>query len=156
MIDSHMSDPEYTQINDVLNTIEVIINTYAINLTEEENQKLGVINETNKLFVNKVKDYHESQPALDSPDVNWAEFEKDYISRDQYGKLSMRLLSLEKRITETRRLHDHDNYQNGLLDYNYTKYKNGTSPGAGYDSKADEYGQFFKGGGPSEPTPDNP
>ncbi|MFT5054178.1 MAG: hypothetical protein ACI97X_001202 [Oceanospirillaceae bacterium] len=149
MISVHMPPAEYDQVMGFLSSAEALLNPYTRNLSEEENQKVGAIQEGNKLFVNKVKDFHESQPALDSPDVEWGEFEQDYLSRDQYGKLSMLLLSLEKRITETRRLHDYDNYQSGLLDYDYTKYKNGTAPGAGYDSKAQEYGQFFKGGGSS-------
>jgi hypothetical protein len=156
MISTHMTQAQYDQANTDLDSLEAVINTYAQNLSEDENSKVGAINETNKLFVNKVLDFHNSQPALDSPDVDWSEFERDHTSRSQYDLLAMRLLSLEKRITETRRLHDYDNYQSGLLDYNYTKYKNGTAPGAGYDSKASEYGQFFTGGGGSTADDGNP
>ena len=45
--------------------------------------------------------------------------------------------------TETRRLHDYDNYQNSLLDYKYSKYKMETQPGLGYDAKVEELKQFF-------------
>ena len=155
MIDSHMSPADYDSVNTALDTIEAILAPHARNLSEEENAKVGAINETNKLFVNKVKDLHDSQPALDSPDVDWGEFERDYASRDQYGKLSMRLLSLETRITETRRLHDYDNYHSGLLDYEHAKYKNRTGAGAGWDSKVAQLGQFFTGGGSSS-VDDNP
>lgn len=60
-------------------------------------------------------------------------------------------------MTETKRLHDYDNYQNSLVDYNYTKYKSDTQPGKGFDSKAADLKQFFPGtgksGGGSEEPP---
>lgn len=119
---------------------------YMRNLSEEENNTVGRINETNKLFVNKDRDYHQSQPALDSPDVNWVEFEADYESRRYYELSVMRLAAVSKAMTETRRLHDYDNYQNALLDYRYAQYKDTTSPGLGFDTKVEELGQFFTGG----------
>ncbi len=48
-------------------------------------------------------------------------------------------------MTKTRHLHDYDNFQDTLLDYNYTRYKAGILPGSGYDSKAEKLNQFFPG-----------
>ena len=99
------------------------------------------------------------QTSLQILTVNWLEFEADFSSRRFYETVALRLTALAKALTETRRLHDYDNYQNALIDYDYAKYKDRISPGLGYDSKVEELGQFFTGGGnsttpdDSEPTP---
>ena len=155
---NHLPVAESDAIKLLMDQLEAGIQPYLRNLSDAENAELGSINETNKLFVNKVRDYHQSNPALDSPDVDWTEFEADFESRSFYELLAMRLSALVKSITETRRLHDHDNYQNALIDYEHAKYKDRTSPGLGYDSKVEQLGQFFQGGGPSttsEPVPNS-
>ena len=152
---NHVDPVDKAQAGALVDQIDVLLAPYMRNLSEEQNVKLGVINEQNKLFVNKVRGFHLSQPALDSPEVDWAEFEKDFESREFYELLAQRLESLAKRITETRRTHDYDNYQCALIDYRYAQYKNSVGPGAGYDSKIEELSQFFTGGGSSS-TDDTP
>lgn len=156
MYNNHVPDVDKTQAGGLIDQLEALLQPYLRNLSSDENTKVGFISENNKLFVNKVRDYQISQPALASPDVDWNEWKADYSSRQFYEQTAQRLEALVKAMTETRRLHDYDNYQNALIDYNYSKYKDGTSPGLGYDSKVEELGQFFNSGGPSEPTPDNP
>ena len=156
MINNHVPDVDKAQAGALLDQLETLLQPFLRNLSPEENAQIGSISENNKLFVNKVNDYHTSQPTLNSPDVDWTEWEADYASRQFYELASIRIEALNKALTETRRLHDYDNYQNALIDYSYAKYKDGTSPGLGYDTKVEELGQFFKGGGPSEPTPENP
>ncbi len=156
MKNDHVPDLDRTQTISLIDQIDALLAPYLQNLSEEENTQIGSISEQNKLFVNKVNDFHQVQPALDSPDVDWPEFEADYSSRQFYELIAIRLEGLAKTITETRRLHDYDNYHNGLLDYKYAQYKDSTQPGAGYDTKVAELGQFFQGGGPQEPTPDAP
>lgn len=153
---NHMTPADVTQAFTLIGQIEALIQPYLRNLSPEENVTIGKISEKNKLFVNKVNDLHQTQSALQSPDVDWAEFDADFQSRYYYEAFAMRLEALMKAITETRRLHDYDNYQNALLDYRYAQYKDTTSPGLGYDSKVEQLGQFFEGGGPKEPTPENP
>ena len=156
MYNKHIPQVDKDQAGTLVDQLEALLQPYLRNLSAEENARIGFISESNKLFVNKVRGYHTSQPTLDSPDVDWTEWEEDYDSRQFYELAAQRLEALAKAMTETRRLHDYDNYQNALIDYNYAKYKDGTSPGLGFDSKVEELGQFFSGGGPSEPTPDNP
>ncbi|MBI1288764.1 MAG: hypothetical protein GC178_14445 [Flavobacteriales bacterium] len=149
MINNHVPDLDKQQAGTLMDQVEALLQPFLRNLSEEENGTVGHIDEKTKLFVNKVMDYHTSQPALDSPDVDWVEFEADRASRQFYELLAMRLDALSKALTETRRLHDYDNYQNGLIDYHYAQYKDTTSPGLGYDTKVAELGQFFTGGGSS-------
>lgn len=149
MYNNHVPDVDKTQAGGLIDQLEALLQPYLRNLSAEENAQVGFISENNKLFVNKVRDFQLSQPALGSPDVDWNEWKNDYESRAFYEQTAQRLEALVKAMTETRRLHDYDNYQNSLIDYNYAKYKDGTSPGLGYDSKVEELGQFFTGGGSS-------
>lgn len=132
--------------------LEGILQPFLRNLDEDENNRIGSVSEKNKLLINKVRDYHNSQPGLSAPDVDWAEFTADYADRAFLEALALRLTALAKSLTETRRLHDFDNYQNALIDYRYTKYKNTTEPGVGYDTKEEELAQFFEVTTPARPT----
>ncbi len=153
---NHVTPADVTQFDLLLGQAETLIQPYLRNLTPEENSRVGSIAEKEKLMVNKVKDYNDSQPGLSSTDVDWAEFTLDFNSRRFYELRAMRLMALGKAMLETKRLHDHDNYQNALIDYAYAQYKDRTSPGLGYDTKVEEIGQFFTGGGPGIPSPENP
>jgi len=114
-----------------------------INLSEKDMRKYKKLNKKQIMFINKDNDYHENQPALDSPDVNWAEFENDFSSRAFLNQAALRLRALANAFEETARLHDYDNLTNAKIDFRYANYKNLTEPGAGYDSKADELNQFI-------------
>ena len=98
-------------------------------------------------------DYQNNQPALSTPDVDWTEYKADHADRSFLENTSLRLEALSKTLLETKRMHDYDNYQSALLDYKYTQYKNETSPGSGYDTKAAELKQFFPNTGGSDKTP---
>lgn len=143
IITSHITDEQNEDINDALDIIDAIADTITQNLSPEERQRYGSINEQNKLFANKVYDYHVNSPELQSPDVDWIEFERDYKTRRLLEAIYLRLLSLEKKIVDAKTLHDFDNYQNSLTDYDYTQYKDNTSGGGGWSVKKDELKQFF-------------
>lgn len=143
VIQMHFTPAEKTQFDTLVGQLEALLQPKLRNLSEAENQTYGTIKENNKLLVNKVKDYRDTQPALSSPDVDWTEFTADFDDRSFLSTSSLRLDALSNGLTETRRLHDYDNYQNSLIDYHYTTYKDNTSPGTGYGPKADELKQFF-------------
>jgi hypothetical protein len=148
---NHFTVAETTAIDNALTAIETVLNAKNItNLNADERNEYGSIKEKNKLFANKVRDYQQTQPALSSPDVNWVEYEADYQDRQFIDRRVIRIAGIVERLTDKKMLHDYDNYQNGLNDYDYTKFKAGGSNGSGYDTKADELGQFFTGG-PDKP-----
>jgi len=138
----HFDEAVITEINTALSSLETLLAEKAANLTPEERQSMGSINEQNKLLVNKVKDYHDGQPALSSPDVDWTEFDADHASRAFIGNLLSRINALRIGMDNARILHDHDNYQAALTDYDYTQYKN-KSGAVGYEDKENELKQFF-------------
>ena len=96
MNNNHVSDPDKTQAGALVDQLEALLQPHLRNLSAEENTKLGTISENNKLFVNKTRDYNLSQPALSSPDVDWTEFEADFVSRQFLELLALRISALNK------------------------------------------------------------
>ncbi|MBK8443232.1 MAG: hypothetical protein IPL35_07360 [Sphingobacteriales bacterium] len=138
----HFSAAEKTTINNAVAALETALTDKLANLNAEERGRLGSINEQNKLIVNKVRDYRLSQPTLSSPDVDWTEFLNDFDSRVFIQNLMMRLDGLLQSLENAKILHDWDNYQAALTDYDYAKYKVGTQA-LGYETKLEEIKQFF-------------
>lgn len=143
--DKHFTPQEKTTILESLSALEVVLKPKLSVLTAEERSTYGSVNEQNKLIINKVRDLRSSQPDLSSPDVNWEAFENDHNSRDFIQGIMMRLDSIHLGLQSSKILHDWDNYQASLTDYDYTKYKESTGAN-GYQVKALEIKQFFKGG----------
>ena len=141
-----------TQITDFDKTLDDLT-AITQNLTDEERTRFGSINERNKLFVNGVQDFAVNQPDLKSPDVDWTEFEKDYDDRKFADTRADRLENVLRMLTDFKIIHDYDNYQNALTDYDYTKYKSNTDV-AGFSEKLNYLKQFFAntGGGNTPPT----
>ncbi len=124
---THLSAAEITAAQDALTQLETSLNAISITLTAEDRQKYGSINEQNKLLVNKVSDYHKNQPALQTAQVDWAEFDRDYNSRTALESFIARLESLSTKLKSTKILHDYDNYQAALTDYAYTSFMAGAA-----------------------------
>ncbi|MGV9005016.1 hypothetical protein [Flavobacterium sp.] len=78
---NHFSDAEKLQFDNAINAITTIILAKTYNLTPKERSKFGKIGEKKKLLIDKIKEYHQNVPALQSPDVDWDEFEADYTTR---------------------------------------------------------------------------
>lgn len=141
----HFSAAEKTTINTAVTSLETALTPKLANLSPEERQQYGSVNEHNKLIINKVKDFRDSQPALSSPDVDWTEFVNDFDTRSFLQTNIQRLQSLIDGLNNAKVLHDWDNYQAALTDYDFAKYKSATQA-VGYATKVDELAQFFAGG----------
>lgn len=138
----HFTAAEKTTVNTALASLETALQAKLANLSAEERQQYGSVNEQNKLIINKVKDFRDSQPGLSSPDVDWTEFANDHDTRAYLQATIQRLQSLIDGMTNAKILHDWDNYQAALTDYDYAKYKV-TTNATGYQTKVSEIGQFF-------------
>ncbi|MBK8562884.1 MAG: hypothetical protein IPN76_05935 [Saprospiraceae bacterium] len=160
LIVKHITAEHKTDVNKNIDDIDTVLENYVVNLSSEERQKYGSIDEDNKLFANKVMDYRNSEPNRSSPQVDWVEFEADYVDRVTIEGWINRLMSMVGKLQNTKILHDFDNYQNGLVDYKYTQYMDDTEED-GYSVKRQELAQFFKRpssggdatGGTPPPTP---
>lgn len=138
----HLSTAKLADAENALTTLEDALSEIKYNLTPEERQKYGSINEQNKLMVAKVNDFYINQPQLGAPEVDWDEFAKDFESRKNIENMINRLEAITQNLKNAKILHDFDNYQAALTDYSYSTYKAG-SASAGYETKHTELKQFF-------------
>jgi len=142
----HLTEQEKDKLNDLLNEIEQVLEGKLVNLTPAERQKYGCVDEKNKLLINKVRDFTRNDADTKTPDVNWEEFERDYISRQFWESYMARFNRLMTGMKNAKILHDYDNYQDAMRDYRYAKYKESLVPG--YATKVAAIKQFFRGGRP--------
>ncbi|WP_264563486.1 hypothetical protein [Flavobacterium sp. N3904] len=138
----HYTAAEKTAVGTSLTAIETALAAKLKNLSPEERSKFGSVQEQNKLIINRVKDFRNSQPALSSPDIDWVEFQNDVDSRDFIQSTIARLESIAQSLNNNKIMHDYDCYQAALTDYDYSKYKTGTKV-AGFEKKVNELSQFF-------------
>ncbi len=143
--DRHFSAVEKATANSALASLEISLANKLANLSASERQQYGSVNEQNKLIINKVKSFNDTQPNLSSPDIDWMEFNNDFDSREYLQTLVLRLQSLIDGLTNAKILHDFDNYQAALTDYDFAKYKASTNA-VGFQTKVAEIGQFFNSG----------
>ena len=142
LIQNQLTVADTDAIAKALTDIENAIKAKTVNLTPDERQKYGSINEQNKLFVNKVNDLHSSQPQFNSNKVNWPEFESDFAIRSSLENIMLRMKSIEEQLDDTKILHDNDNYQQSLSQYSYISYlANENEPGV--TTLKEELAQFF-------------
>ena len=138
----HISTAQIASLDAALDSLTTVVMSITQSLSDEERIQYGSIQERNKLFVNGVYDFANNQPALRSPDVDWTEFDLDYLDRKVADTRADRLESILRMLTDFKIVHDYDNYQNALTDYEYTKYKSKTDV-AGYNEKHQYLKQFF-------------
>ena len=148
----HITAAQITDFDKALADLLAIVTTITTNLMDEERSRFGSINEKNKLFVNGVLDYATTQPNLKSPDVDWTEFQADYDDRKFADTRADKIENLLRMLTDFKIVHDYDNYQDSLTDYDYTKYKASTSA-PGYTEKQAYLRQFFPNTGGSNTPP---
>ncbi len=142
LIQNQLTVADTDAISKALTEIENAINTKMVNLTPDERQKYGSINEQNKLFVNKVNDLHSSQPQFNSSKINWPEFESDFAIRSSLENIMLRMKSIVEQLDDTKILHDNDNYQQALSQYSYISFlANENEPGI--TTLKEELAQFF-------------
>lgn len=150
---THLSAAETTAAKDAVTQLEAALSVITINLLAADRQRYGSINEQNKLFVNKIQDYHKSQPQLQTSQVDWAEFDKDHTSRLLMEDLIARLESMLTKLHNAKILHDYDNYQAALVEYAYTNFMAGTGA-SGYETKLGDLKQFFNKSTPTGGQPE--
>lgn len=139
---THLTDEQLEAVYTALTNLEAALAPAVTNLNSEERRKYGSVSEQNKLFINKVHDYSLNQPSLRTPDVDWDEFNRDMNSRLLIEGFNARLQNLINGLTNSKVLHDYDNYQAALDDYSFTNYKAGTSA-SGFEAKQTDLKQFF-------------
>ena len=150
----HLTAAQKTSFDAGLKMILDVMAEVSQNLSDQERKKYGSVNEQNKLLVNKGNDFHTNQPNLQSPDVDWAEFDASFADRSFADSRLNTIASVERQLSDFKIAHDYDNYQDILTDYDYSQYKASTQA-IGYSEKVAELKQFFprSGSGGSDTPP---
>ena len=115
LMQNQLTAANLTAINAALAQLESSLLGKTVNLTPDERQRYGSINEQNKLLVNKTNDYRLSSPQFNAPQVDWTEFLSDFTTRATLEGFLQRLASILEQISDTKILHDNDNYQQAFL-----------------------------------------
>lgn len=113
---------ELTENNAHLDALLAFAGKSAPQLSSEDRMNYGSINETNKLLVNKSKSYMEQNPDLIPQFVNMDEFERDYIARETIEEMIQKLDLIKRKLSDTKILLDHDNYQDTMTFYRAIRY----------------------------------
>jgi hypothetical protein len=95
----HLTAAQKTSIDTAISTVETILLSIVPNFSAEERTLYGSVDEKNKLLVNSVRDYFQTQPALASPDVDWVEYEADFQDRSFCDTREKRLTNIVKLLT---------------------------------------------------------
>lgn len=140
---THFTEDQKNEINGALNHIFDVVQNHAVNLTAKERSQYGKVGEQGKLLLNKVKDFLDSNTGLESPDVDWEEFKKDYDDRAFASGVLSQLESLKTQMLSIKILRDYDNKVDALRDYKFAQYKNTLPNGGEYSVKVDKLKQFF-------------
>jgi hypothetical protein len=142
----HFSVYEMEVIDNAWRAIMEVFTRKTRNLSPEERSRYGSISEENKLIVQKVLEYNAVQPHLNCPDVDYTELKSDWADRMFLAGFLSRMVEATNIANNIRITHDYDAFQNSRIDYDYTKFKMNTNPGAGFESKYNDLLYFFKTG----------
>lgn len=157
LISTQLEEASSTVLLGYLQLVVNALKAFTHDLSPEERQKYGSINEQNKLLVGKVMEYQTNAPDLSSPQVNWVLFKQHWTTRTGLARLEDTCQRIIEMCSDPRILHDYALYQSSLTDYDYTKYRAGSnsSDGGVFTTKMEELRQFFPtgGGNPSSPAP---
>lgn len=141
---------ELTKLDQALQTIDTVLSGKTINLTPDQRQQYGRIAEQNKLFVNKAKIYMEQYAQYVPNFLDKAEFDRDYIAREQVEQRLQLLDSITEQLSDTKVLLDHDNYHNAITFYRNMKFLSGENV-PGTNVIYEDLKQFFVTTAPSTP-----
>lgn len=122
LISLSFSKSDLETIDKALQDIQTVLKGKTINLTPDQRQQYGRIAEQNKLFVNKAKSYMEQYAQHVPGFLDKAEFDRDYIAREQIEQRLQLLDSLTEQLSDTKVLLDHDNYHNAISFYRSIRY----------------------------------
>lgn len=142
LVQLNFTEEELAKVDASLAEIERILKGKTHQLTPQERRQYGSIAEQNKLFVNKAKQLMEQYPEYVPNFLDKAEFDEDYLAREQIGRRLQKLKNLVEQLSDTKVLLDHDNYFNALSFYRNVKYLSRENI-PGIKSIYDEMNQFF-------------
>lgn len=115
-LNNHLTAAQVTAAQDAITSLETALATINVNLTAEDRQRYGSINEQNKLFVNKVADYHKTNPSCKLRKSIGQNLITTTAARATMESFINRLDALVTKLKMLKILHDYDNFQAALVE----------------------------------------
>jgi len=112
---------EVDQINQHLAGIQEIIKGKVINLSPEERQQYGRINDRTENWIVKVDSHMKQRPELVPFYINKEEFDKDMEARNKMKPILNSIASLQESLDDTSKLLSHDIYNTAISYYRNIK-----------------------------------
>ena len=112
-----------TDIETNLTALENLINPNTPVLTSEERSFYGKGGgDSNKLLVDDTKTLSQTQPQLNSPLIDWTEFNSDNAAASICKNWIDRIESIAYKLESARMMHDYDNYMDAIDQYSHLDY----------------------------------
>ena len=114
-----------------------------ISLTPDDRRKYGSVNETNKLFINKIVDLMNLYPQFVPPTFDRLKFDSDYNFRTELERITDQMQVLSTLLESGKIAYDYNNYKASLAIYGYIQYLGNMCNDALARSAAEELATFF-------------
>lgn len=122
LISVEFTEETIAKIKAAAKTMRTELSGKVINLTPQERRQHGRIADTNKVFVDKCRDYMKLNPDTVPRSIDLVEFEKDYAARRQLEPVARELTQIREQVNDTKTLLDYDNYTAVITYYRYVKF----------------------------------
>lgn len=121
LISVSFTQQELDDINQALTTIETVLQGKVINLTPEQRQLYGKLNNNTENWIDKVGDHMEQKPNLIPFYLNKQEFDRDRKTRNAMKPVLNRLASIVESVDDTSKLLSTDIYNAAIAYYRNIK-----------------------------------
>ena len=121
LISAEFTAEEQEKITTALNTIREVVEGKVINLTPEERQMYGRINDKTENWIEKIHYYMNENPQMVPFYINTEEFNKDVEARNTLMPYLKKMASISESVEDTGMLLSHDIYNTALSFYRHMK-----------------------------------
>lgn len=111
------------EIEEHLTALEQLVNPNTPVITNEDRHLYGRGGgNANKLLVADVSQLSQTQPQLNSPLIDWAEFSNDNIAGSTIGGWVSRITAVAYKLESAKMMHEYDNYNDAIDQYAHLQY----------------------------------
>ena len=113
---------DLSDIKSHLDAIELIVKNKIIDLSVDDRRKYGSVNETNKLFINKIENVIENYPDMLPPRFDIRQFRADKEQRELLEQQIDAMNIVSYQLQSTKIANDFNNYKAALSVYAYLQF----------------------------------
>lgn len=111
------------EIEEHLTALEQLVNPNTPIITNEDRHLYGRGGgNANKLLVADVSQLSHTQPQLNSPLIDWAEFSNDNFAGSTIGGWVSRITAVAYKLESAKMMHEYDNYNDAIDQYAHLQY----------------------------------